>query len=177
MTNRNTRGRGADRASQIFEQLHSESLIPSGIVMVKRHNLKHSSFIRDLFRFQKSIAHNARETSPLPKNKILEQIHRHLSTSSEHLSLPTATSILISNIPTEITSNELHRHLSRMGEIKEIIRKQSGIVKVVYVRRSSAIEAVQRLHQILFHGAILHVHLQGNTKKALQPPSSRTTFT
>jgi RNA recognition motif-containing protein len=168
MTNRNTRGRGADRASQIFEQLHSESLIPSGIVKVKRHHLKHSSFIRDLFRFQ---------TSPLPKNKILEQIHRHLSTSSEHLSLPTATSILISNIPTEITSNELHRHLSRMGEIKEIIRKQSGIVKVVYVRRSSAIEAVQRLHQILFHGAILHVHLQGNTKKALQPPSSRTTFT
>jgi RNA recognition motif-containing protein len=97
------------------------------------------------------------------KARVLEQIKRHLQDSSEEkIDLPTATSILVSGIAKDLHENteDLFHYFSRMGQIKRILPKSNRQLEIVYVRRSSALEAVQRLNGTSFQGHLLNVQFK-----------------
>ena len=102
------------------------------------------------------------------KERVLGQIRRHLQDSSEEkLDLPTATSILVSGITKNlhVNSEDLFHYFSRMGQIKRMIpRSIDKQLEIIYVRRSSALEAVQRLNGTSFQGDLLNVQFKQTTR-------------
>ncbi|CAF2515827.1 unnamed protein product [Rotaria sp. Silwood2] len=146
------------------------------------HNDHHESPIKRISSRNTTIDTEQQDLSTLLKNS-LKRMPKNASDYIRTKEKPSiqsnsdATTVLVTNLQSSVTEDDVTELFSEVGHIDEIITLSRGCVQIVYSKPEHAEEAVAKYHNRLLDGQLIYVSLQQPssyaTKSSKNSSSSR----
>jgi hypothetical protein len=92
--------------------------------------------------------------------------------SSTIQSTSTSGTILVTNLQSSVTEDDVIDLFGQVGHITEIKTLSQGCVRIVYAKREHSEQAVTKYHNRLLDGQFMYVSLQQSTSQNSKPTSS-----
>ncbi|CAF4001029.1 unnamed protein product, partial [Rotaria sp. Silwood2] len=110
---------------------------------------------------------------------INSRITSNMSTVSKPISTTQSTSIpgtiLVTNLQTSVTEEDVIELFSEIGRINEITTLSQGCVQIIYAKREYAEQAVAKYHNRLLDGQFMYVSLQQSSSSYSTTQNSKPT--
>lgn len=100
-------------------------------------------------------------------------ITKQYTTSSKSKANLDASTILITNLQSSVTEDDIMELFGNVGEIKEIKTLSRGCVQVIYSKQKDAEIAVEKYHNALLDGQLMYVSLQQSSNSSTKSDSDK----
>lgn len=98
---------------------------------------------------------------------------KQFTTSSKLKANLDASTILITNLQTSVTEDDVMELFGEVGDIKEIKTLSRGCVQVIYAKQKDAQAAVEKYHNALLDGQLMYVSLQQSSSSTAKSDSDK----
>ncbi|CAF0804758.1 unnamed protein product [Rotaria sordida] len=121
---------------------------------IKRNSSRNTTIDKEQQALSTVLKNSSKRTSTNASDNIRTKRNSSIQSNSD------ARTVLVTNLQSSVTEDDVVELFSEVGHINEIITLSRGCVQVTYSKREYAEEAVAKYHNRLLDGQLIYVSLQ-----------------